>query len=267
MRITIRHHTTHRYGATASQAVLALRLTPPSGPGQRVLDWRIEGPGLASGCSYTDAFGNLVHLATAHAGHETLEIVATGVVETVDTGGVAGRTGEAATPEVFLTATAATMPDAAITALAEAARGESRLASLHALMQAVHDAISYRPETTHSRTTAAEALAAGQGVCQDHAHVMLAAARVLGIPARYVTGYLLLEAAGPAAAHHAWIEAEVDGLGWVGFDAANNLCPTERYVRLTTGVDAAGAAPIRGVRRGGSGDRMEVVVEVSAEEA
>lgn len=263
MLIHIRHTTTYHYPAPVSHAVLALRLTPPEGPGQRVQDWRIEAPGAHTPCTYTDAFGNVVHLATTPGAHEALTITASGTVETADTGGIAGHTGEAVKPEIFLRPTQATAPDAAITALALAARAETRLASMHALMALVHAAIAYTPNSTHSRTTAAEALAAGQGVCQDHAHVMLAAARSLGIPARYVTGYLLLHDAAAAPAHHAWVEAEVETLGWVGFDAANNLCPTERYVRLATGQDAAAAAPIRGIHRGNAASRLTVEVTVA----
>lgn len=263
MRIQIRHVTTYHYGDLATQGVLALRLTPPDGGAQRVLDWKVEVSGEAPACAYIDAFGNLVHLGAAHGGHSALEIVASGTVETRDCGGVAGATGEAVMREIFLRATPSTTADAAILALANAARAQTRLETMHALMGAVHAAIAYTPDSTDSRTTAAEALAAGQGVCQDHAHVMLAAARSLGIPARYVTGYLLLEDAAPAAAHHAWVEADIETLGWVGFDAANDLCPTERYVRLASGLDAQAAAPIRGVRRGGAGTNLLVDVVVS----
>lgn len=262
MRITIRHVTTYDYPQAASHAVLALRLTPVDLPGQRVEGWRIEAPGMDPDCNYVDAFGNAVHLAAAPAGHGRLRIAAAGTVETADRGGIVGWTREAASREVFLRSTAATAADAAIGRLAQGCRAEGRLATMHALMAAVHAAVAYRADATDARTTASAALAAGAGVCQDHAHVMIAAARSLGIPARYVTGYLLLEDGGRASAHHAWMEAEIETLGWVGFDAANDLCPTERYVRLACGLDAAAAAPIRGVRRGGAGDAMAVEVLV-----
>jgi transglutaminase-like putative cysteine protease len=137
---------------------------------------------------------------------------------------------------------------------------------MHALMEAVHERVEYDIAATHAATTAAQAFDAGRGVCQDHAHILIGLARSIGIPARYVTGYLVLDEAGDgavrdAAAHHAWAEAMIPDLGWVGFDPANCLCPTERYVRLTSGLDAASAAPIRGVRRGLG--RESLVVEVS----
>ena len=111
-------------------------------------------------------------------------------------------------------------------------------------------------------TSAAEAFEAGQGVCQDHAHIFIAATRKLDIPARYVTGYLHVEGESAAVANHAWAEACVASLGWVGFDPANHICPTERYVRLACGFDAASAAPITGTRRGGGAEELRVDVIV-----
>ena len=111
-------------------------------------------------------------------------------------------------------------------------------------------------------TSAAQALSEGKGVCQDHAHIFIAAARTLGIPARYVTGYLLIDGQTTAQAHHAWAEAWVENLGWVGFDVANRTCPTEGYVRLACGLDAGYAAPIVGTRRGGETVTLEVAVTV-----
>ena len=104
-------------------------------------------------------------------------------------------------------------------------------------------------------------------MCQDHAHIFISAARTLGVPARYITGYLLLEAPSASEAHHAWAEAWVEGLGWVAFDVANRICPTERYVRLAAGLDAGYAAPIIGSRRGGSSEKLDVSVEVQQRSA
>ena len=116
--------------------------------------------------------------------------------------------------------------------------------------------VAYEVGVTNTHTTAADALKDGRGVCQDHAHVFISAARSLGIPARYVSGYLLAGTGDePSDANHAWAEAWLDGLGWVGFDPANGVCPTDRYVRLASGLDAAFAAPIRGTRRGGGKPR------------
>ena len=131
---------------------------------------------------------------------------------------------------------------------------------LHGLMAATHGAVAYETGTTHAFTTAAEAFAQGRGVCQDHAHVFIGLARANNIPARYVTGYLMADDVSPAA--HAWAEALVPDLGWVGFDAANAKCPTDHYVRVASGLDAAGTAPLRGCRRGGQAEQMTVEVRV-----
>jgi transglutaminase-like putative cysteine protease len=95
----------------------------------------------------------------------------------------------------------------------------------------------------------------------------LLAARVLGVPARYVNGYFLTETDEPSEAHHAWAEAYIEGLGWLGFDPANGICPTDHYVRLACGLDAGSAAPIRGTRRGGTDEVLDVLVEVQQQSA
>jgi transglutaminase-like putative cysteine protease len=273
MRIEILHASTYRYDGRMAHAVQALRLTPPPGTSQKIISWRIEAPGIETATHYIDGYGNRVDLAASRLATDTVRVVAAGIVETSDTGGVVGRTTEAVAAGVFLRQTPATSASPAMEALATSIRRDTDLSSMHALMEAVHDKVAYDVTATHSTTTAAQAFAAQRGVCQDHAHILIGAARTLGIPARYVTGYLVLEEgdaelAGavhdPEAAHHAWAEALIPDLGWVGFDAANCLCPTERYVRLTSGLDAASAAPIRGVRRGVG--KESLTVEVSVQE-
>jgi transglutaminase-like putative cysteine protease len=116
---------------------------------------------------------------------------------------------------------------------------------------------------TSSASSAADAFAARHGVCQDFAHVYAAAARSLGIPARFVSGYLFK---GPGEvsqeAGHAWAEAHVEGLGWLGFDPANGMCITDHHVRVAVGPDYLGAAPVRGIRTGGDGESLAVKVTV-----
>jgi transglutaminase-like putative cysteine protease len=129
-------------------------------------------------------------------------------------------------------------------------------------MHEVHAKVAYELGATGAHTTAAEAFEDGRGVCQDHAHILTAAARSAGLPARYVTGYLVTGVGASATAAHAWAEVLVPDLGWVGFDAANNTCPTDSYVRVAAGLDAAGVAPVRGSRRGGAMERMSVEVRV-----
>ena len=263
MQITIHHKTFYDYEHPILHAVQALRLTPPSSAGQSVLSWSVRMSGIDNAATYTDAFGNLVHLVTPVAAVQHLEILAEGVVETHDTAGVVGFTHEAAQLSLFLRSTPLTQPDHAIGKLAEKCRGPNRIETLHALMQSIHEAIDYRPDVTDVNTSASVALKSGAGVCQDHAHVMIAACRYLGIPARYVTGYLEIDEDGPSVAHHAWAEAFADEIGWIGFDPANRVCPTPSYVRLATGLDARYAAPLRGIRNGHGVENLSVEVVVT----
>ena len=266
MRIEIRHITTYTYDTPARYAIQSLRLTPPTFEGQDVLSWSISAPGIEKRVSFRDGIGNLVHLTSINALHEGMTIEATGVVETDDRCGIVRGLEEIAPHRVFLRETEKTAPDKAIRDLARSVSNgrvpTDTLDCLHALMGKVRDAVDYEIGATHEHTSAAEALAAGKGVCQDHAHVFISAARLIGIPARYVNGYFLAGTLAPSEAHHAWAEACVDGLGWVGFDPANGMCPTERYVRLSCGFDAASAAPIRGTQRGGVNEALDVKVEV-----
>lgn len=271
MLIEIRHLTTYRYATPARYAIQALRLTPPSFDGQDVLSWNISAPGFDGHIAYRDGMGNQVHLTTVNSPHDGLVIEATGIVETEDRVGIVRGIPEVAPRRVFLRTTPRTEADKGIRDLAKSVtKGRiptDTLDCLHTLMRAVSDAIIYEIGTTHTHTTAAEALAEGKGVCQDHAHVFISAARVIGIPARYVNGYFLAGTLAPAEAHHAWAEAWVEGLGWVGFDPANGTCPTERYVRLACGFDAASAAPIRGTQKGGENEDLDVRVEVEQQGA
>jgi len=262
MLISVRHITRYCYAEPVSYTIQSLRLTPQSFQGQRVLDWQVLAAGAKPALASRDGCGNLVHLITVNARHEELVIEAAGTVDTRDCNGVVAGLVEVAPPRVFLKETAQTRPDAAIRALAEAVKDKDALDKLHALLGAVRDRVEYVPGATGTHTSAAEALADGKGVCQDHAHIYIAAARTLGIAARYVTGYLVVDGESTQAAHHAWAEAWVESLGWVGFDVANRVCPTEGYVRLACGLDAGYAAPIVGSRRGSRSDALEVSVTV-----
>jgi transglutaminase-like putative cysteine protease len=157
------------------------------------------------------------------------------------------------------------MADAAIRGFAEGFRRPDPLAALHEIMAALHRDVAFDTEPTHAATTAAEAFALRRGVCQDLTHIFIAAARFLGIPARYVSGYLH-RADGVTAqeAGHAWAEAKVPHLGWVGFDPANGIGTGEAHVRVAIGLDYLGAAPIRGSRYGGGFEKLDVKLKVTS---
>lgn len=262
MRISIGHVSRYTYGEPVQYSIQTLRLTPPSFNGQRVIEWFISAPGFETAPSFRDSFGNIAHLVSYTGSHDESVVLAKGVVETQDRAGLVSGLQEFTPVRVFLRETPKTRASEAIRELAHTACPSPTIDGFHRLMNAVRDAVDYRIGTTSEHTNAAEAFADGRGVCQDHAHIFIAAARCLGVPARYVNGYFVSGDDEPAEAHHAWAEVWLDGLGWVGFDAANRLCPTDHYVRLAAGLDAGSAAPIRGTRRGGTNETLDVIVEV-----
>lgn len=262
MLVSIAHVTRYALAAPASYSIQCLRLTPPSFDAQQVVSWTIDMPHFEEAVRFRDSFGNLSHLVAIPEEHREIAIRALGTVETRDRAGVVRGLTEIAPSRVFKRETPRTAPDDAIRKLAASISGEETIERMHALMQEVHERVAYTLGATHAHTSAAEALKDGKGVCQDHAHVFIAAARVMGLPARYVNGYFLTDNDEPAEAHHAWAEVWIGGLGWLGFDPANCLCPTDRYVRLACGLDAGSAAPIRGTRRGGVEEVLDVTVEV-----
>jgi transglutaminase-like putative cysteine protease len=218
------------------------------------------------GGGFRDGAGDWVQGWTVKGPVAEIEVRVQGQVETTDLAGMLRGHRETVPPEAYLRDTPATAADNALRALAQSARHDDPLPFAHAIAFAVAGAIKYRPGTTHSHTTAAQALAQGEGVCQDHAHALIAAARSVGFPARYVTGYLFASEDGsPHEASHAWAEIHVPAYGWIGFDAANRCCPDANYVRLGSGLDAAEAAPIKGISRGFSHESMEVTVAIQSQ--
>jgi transglutaminase-like putative cysteine protease len=267
MRLKVHHTTRYEYDSLPIHIVQRLHLEPADFATQRNVSWTISVPDSENMLRYRDGFGNWVHLVTFTPKENTVAITAEGEVETQDAAGVVKGL-PAATPEtVFLRATPATSADKRLQNFADDLAGKRPSLELaHTIMQAVHGAVAYEIGSSHAHTTAAEAFADGRGVCQDHAHIMLAVARRLGIPARYVTGYLVTGEGASSTAAHAWAELFISDLGWVGFDAANGQCPTDHYVRVAAGHDAAAVSPVKGSRRGAQGSehlRVEVRVEIS----
>lgn len=262
MRISIGHVSRYTYSNSTNYSIMALRLTPPTFLGQRVVDWQVIAPGIDAAHPFRDGFGNVVHLASCAGRHSESLVIAKGVVETEDCAGVVRGIKEIAPLTVYRRQTAKTVPNDAIRSLASVTTAAAGVPGMHDLMSAVREAVEYRTGATNSHTTAADALRDGAGVCQDHAHVFISAVRSLGIPARYVSGYLLSGGDEPSEANHAWAEVWIEDLGWVGFDPANGVCPTDLYVRLASGLDATFAAPIRGMRHGIAEEKLDVIVEV-----
>lgn len=266
MLLSVDHVTRYRYDHPVRAVMQSHRLTPSVFDGQKVRDWKVTVSDGIPGGAFRDGAGDRVQGWTVKGPVSEVEVRVTGTVETLDLAGVLRGHREVVAPEVYLVDTIPTRADAALTALAQAQAGtDGPLALAHRLAAVVAEAIAYRPGATHAHTTAAEALALGEGVCQDHAHAMIACARAAGLPARYVSGYLFATADGvPHEAAHAWAEVFVAGLGWVGFDPANRCCPDDRYIRLGSGLDAQDAAPIRGIARGMGAESLDVTVAVQS---
>lgn len=262
MQLQIHHETIYRYDQAAQLIVQALRMWPAPAAGQRVREWQVSVDGRALQPTCRDGFGNPVATHTIDRPVESVRLCVRGQVETRDLHGVQADLPDTLPPSFYLAPTSLTLASDAMAQLAEGCAGTGNaIERLHRLCNAVRDRVDYLPDVTDAETTAIEAFAAARGVCQDHAHVMIGMARSIGFPSRYVSGYLC-PLGDSAAASHAWAEVFVDDLGWVGFDAANRQCPDEHYVRIACGRDYRDAAPVRGVRRGGIAETLEVTVSI-----
>jgi len=265
MRIRIWHDTTYRYSWPVTGVIQTLRLTPRNTEAQYVMGWRID---VSADCPLTchvDAFGNVTHTLTAEGPLDRLVVHVEGEVEIEDASGVVKGTIEPFPPSLFLRETPLTEPNDEIRSFAREVTGSKpdRLSMLHALLDTLPETIAFDTDPTHAHTTAAEAFAIKRGVCQDISHIFIASARSLGIPARYVSGYLhRADGVNEQQAGHAWAEAFVQGLGWIAFDATNGMCATDAYLRVAVGLDYLSAAPVRGSRIGGDGEGLDVRIRI-----
>ena len=291
MKIAIRHQLSFPVGSSSAHAVQHLLLTPQTGPTQTVKDWKIDMPGFDTAARMTDAFGNRAYLVSQTRPEDDLVVTVTGTVETVDRNGVLGRLGGEPVVALYKRVTELTPGDPAIVAPVKASWtvSDGRIALLHGLMGRIGELYSFgdddenvEPEEMEASGTQSQTQSQG-GDADDvrpaeaaerrtpadaatFAHMFIGAARALDIPARYVTGYLAADDDHPAA-FHAWAEAHDDGLGWIGFDAALGICPTDRHVRLAAGLDARATMPVRVAPELEAPKELEVSVEMLAEAA
>lgn len=264
MRLKISHTTRYDYRDPVPYGLQQVRLRPDTSATQTVSRWTVAIDGGREEVVFRDQHQNLVDLISVDPDARTVSIRCEGDVETRDSAGVFGPHAGFTPLWYFLRETALTRPGAGIAALIKPlikARHEP-IERLHDLSKAITAVMPYSTQGTHSATTAEESLSAGSGVCQDHAQVFIAAARELGYPARYVSGYLMMDDRVDQEASHAWAEAHIEGLGWVGFDVSNCIAPDERYVRIATGLDYREAAPVSGVVFGGGTESMIVSLQV-----
>ena len=247
MKLLIRHQTVYRYAQSAGRVAMRLKLMPVDTPQQKVREWRVSINDEPVTGFHLNGNGEKEGVWICHGQIDHVTVVAEGLAETTETHGVLGWPSGQVDPRYFLRDTPLTRASDGIRDLAlSVAQQGSPLDQLHALSAAIREAVSYRSGVTAADTAAAEAFALGAGVCQDHAQIFIAGARVLGMPARYVSGYLLADEGDVLHETHGWAEALVPDLGWVGFDPSNQVCVTESYLRVASGLDADAAAPIRG---------------------
>jgi transglutaminase-like putative cysteine protease len=285
MFYSIRHVTRFRYSAAVSESVMEVRVQPRSEGPQRLLSFDLGLSPTAKILAYRDFTGNVVHHFNLPGHHQELAITSTAVVEMEEgitipaalapdawqeLAGVveAGDYWEMLLPSQFCQRTARLQELANELGLQ---RGDDPMSFLRSLTAALYDKFEYVPKSTRVDSPIDEALASGQGVCQDFAHIMIALVREFGIPCRYVSGYLYHRSEdadrSAAGATHAWVEALLPVLGWVGFDPTNNLLAGERHIKVAIGRDYADVPPTRGVFKGDAGSELSVSVMVAPADA
>lgn len=267
MRIQVRHETNYTYGRPLEHAVQLMRMMPRSLASQFVRRWRVEIDADARLSKGEDAYGNITHIVFLDGALEHVRILIEGEVETSDQNGLVSGSIERLPLSFYLRQTALTAPSPEVQAWASECRageGGDLISALHQMNARLNRDMRFDADATTVETTAAEAFKARHGVCQDFAHIFIAGARSLGIPARYVSGYYLRTDRVDQDAGHAWAEANVPGLGWVAFDPAQGTCTTSRHIRVAIGADAHEAAPVRGAQVGGSDEKLSVSIDVRA---
>ncbi|NKX43940.1 transglutaminase family protein [Roseicyclus persicicus] len=264
MRLKILHTTTYHFDRPVPYGLQQLRLIPKSRAGQTVASWAMAIDGGTAETEFTDHHQNRVSLISFDPQATAIVVQCEGEVETADLNGVTGRHGGFAPLWYFQRSTELTRAGARVRALTKGLKEEEAgdIPRLHALSARILAAVPYEIGLTQATTSAEEALEHGGGVCQDHAHIFIAAARAMGYPARYVSGYLMMEDRVHQDASHAWAEVHVEPLGWVGFDVSNGISPDARYVRVATGLDYREAAPVSGLRFGHGGEAMSIDIQV-----
>lgn len=257
MRLGIDHRTRYRFSEPQARIVQLLRVTPQDHDGQTVASWRID---VDQDCRLRegrDGFGNITTMLYIDGPVSDFEIAVHGEVLTEPRSGRIAGAPDPLPALLYTRATALTRPDPAIAALADAAPLPE---SLNAL---VHQRVRLTPGPPVLGRTATETLAEGHGTARDIAHLFIAAARLLGHPARFVAGHCLACTNGPEARPHSWVEIKYANIGWTALDPALGTHAEADYVRVAAGLDASDATPIAGARSGGGIELLDVDLEVA----
>jgi transglutaminase-like putative cysteine protease len=280
MFYSVRHVTRFRYASPIRESVMELRMQPRSEGHQMLRSFQITTNPRAQLYAYTDYLGNAVYHFNVLRDHDELRIEAQAVVELANIRPVPqaadalewGRYNaynlsddqfDLLEPSIFAQTTPALRDFIAAHDLAKPA-GDP-LTALKALSTAIHDAFEYKAGVTDASSPIDVALKERRGVCQDFSHIMIAVARSWGIPSRYVSGYLAQgrgrDRSGDDATH-AWVEAYLPSLGWIGFDPTNDILAAERHIRAAVGRDYADVPPTRGTFKGGAESELAIAVAV-----
>lgn len=279
MMYAVRHITRFRYSAPVTESVMEVRMQPRRDETQHCLSFELTTEPPARITASRDYLGNIVHHFDVLRPHSELTITAQALVTTSATP-LSAPLGTDAWAELdrlanegdyveMLIPSQFARPTAALHAFADElqlARRADPLTVLHDISARLHGALRYTPQSTRVDSPIDVALTQRAGVCQDYAHIMIALVRELGIPCRYVSGYLYhrhddLSNAAPDATH-AWVEALLPQLGWVGFDPTNHTPVDERHIRVAIGRDYADVPPTRGVFKGQAETELGVAVQV-----
>lgn len=268
MKLEIVHSTRYRYSGAIAETVMEVRLRPMDGSGQRCIDFALE---LSSGIkprAYMDGYGNNVHYFNLVRPHTGLSITSRSVVETgleVET-----RPGEDLVQDFLRFRSPVKDVEgvrelARLHPIADPASPEAVEHALDELTMSISRDFAYNRAVTNVYSAVDDVLALRAGVCQDFAHLFIAVARAMGVPARYVSGYIHIPGErGSASASHAWAEAWVPRTGWIGYDATRPVRASENHVRLAVGRDYTDAAPTRGIYVGSASGTMQVTVRTRA---
>lgn len=290
MFYNIRHITKFRYEAPVSESIMEVRMQPRTEGAQRCLTFNLLVLPRTRVAWYRDYLGNIVHHFDVPGQHRRLVIVAEALVDVRAQADVPQRLHPEAWAELDNTISGGDywemlMPSHFARPCQELAqfRAEIGVADRRAVRQldplalvqdinrALYQSIAYVKSSTSVDSPIEHALRERKGVCQDYAHIMIAVLRDLGIPARYVSGYLFHrsgdETRSAEGATHAWVEALLPRYGWVGFDPTNDVVATERHVRTAVGRDYADVPPSRGVFKGSAKSELSVTVRVAPSDA
>ena len=264
MRLIVNHTTSYEYDAPVDYGLQQVRLTPKERDGQKTINWDLTVEGGKKETSFNDHHANHVDLVSIDPGGEKLVIHCRGEVDVSESTGVIGQHRGFMALWNFKRETPLTTGGRKIAKLITELGSNfgDDISKAHALSALIVSHVPYTIGKTDADTNAEGAMTAAGGVCQDHAHIFITAMRKMDFPARYVSGYLMMNDRIDQDATHAWAEAYFEGIGWVGFDVSNGYSPDERYIRVATGLDYRDASPVSGMRYGGTKENMVVQLQV-----